>query len=174
MGGSKVHREVVQTGTLRAREDITRSHEPSSCRLNSQASEWALSSSLHLSGRSTPTGSHHVPDQAGRERLAGSAERRREPRSVITDEGHRDHHLRRLRQAMARQPAGERPAIGRAHPRWLSGSLDRLILPTFGHHMIHTISRDDVDKWYERPAKNTPTYRARLLTAENDSRFGNR
>jgi integrase len=39
--------------------------------------------------------------------------------------------------------------------------LDRFILPTFGHHLVHSITRDLVDSWYERTAKGAPTYRAR-------------
>ena len=43
------------------------------------------------------------------------------PRGVVADQGHRAHHLRRLRQALARQPAGERPAAGRSHSRGIPG-----------------------------------------------------
>jgi Phage integrase, N-terminal SAM-like domain len=40
--------------------------------------------------------------------------------------------------------------------------LDRFILPTFGHQLIHTVTRESVDNWYDSVApKHTPTYRAR-------------
>ena len=39
--------------------------------------------------------------------------------------------------------------------------LDRFILPTFGHLMIHSIGRDLVDKWFDSIPSHTPTYRAR-------------
>ena len=42
--------------------------------------------------------------------------------------------------------------------------LDRFILPTFGRQPIHRISREDVDAWYDRTAKHTPTYRARAYS----------
>ena len=53
------------------------------------------------------------------------------------------------------QPLAERTREG------YTDLLDRFILPTFGNRLIHTITRDDVDNWYERTAKDTPTYRAR-------------
>jgi len=42
--------------------------------------------------------------------------------------------------------------------------LDRFILPTFGHRLVHTITRDEVDAWYDKTAKETPTYRARAYS----------
>lgn len=42
--------------------------------------------------------------------------------------------------------------------------LDRFILPTFGHLPVHTITRELVDKWYDRTAVDTPTYRARAYS----------
>ena len=56
------------------------------------------------------------------------------------------------------QPLAERTRAG------YQELLDRFILPTFGHRLIHTITREDVDKWYERTGKGTPTYRARAYT----------
>ena len=98
----------------------------------------------------------------GRQRLTGSAERRREQRYVVADEGHRDHHLRRLLGALARQPAGERPAAGRAHPR----GLHRPAGPVHPAHLRKSFDPHDHygtmwNNWDERTAKDTPTYRAR-------------
>jgi integrase len=42
--------------------------------------------------------------------------------------------------------------------------LDRFILPTFGARPIHLIYREEVEKWYEVTAKDTPTYRARAYS----------
>ncbi len=42
--------------------------------------------------------------------------------------------------------------------------LDRFILPEFARRPIHTISRDEVEKWYDKTAKDTPTYRARAYS----------
>jgi integrase len=42
--------------------------------------------------------------------------------------------------------------------------LDRFILPTFGARPIHLISRDEVEKWYDHTAVNSPTYRARAYS----------
>lgn len=42
--------------------------------------------------------------------------------------------------------------------------LDRFILPTFGHLPVHTISREAVDRWYDRTAPEHPTYRARAYS----------
>lgn len=56
---------------------------------------------------------------------------------------------------MKGQPLADRTRAG------YQDLLDRLILPTFGHRLIHTITREDVDNWYERTAKGAPTYRAR-------------
>lgn len=42
--------------------------------------------------------------------------------------------------------------------------LDRFILPTFGPRPVHSIGREDVDRWYDRTAKNTPTYRAKAYS----------
>lgn len=38
--------------------------------------------------------------------------------------------------------------------------LDRFILPTFGHLPVHTITRDVVERWYDRTAPNAPTSRS--------------
>jgi integrase len=42
--------------------------------------------------------------------------------------------------------------------------LDRFILDTFARRPIHTITRDEVEKWYDRTAVNSPTYRARAYS----------
>jgi integrase len=42
--------------------------------------------------------------------------------------------------------------------------LDRFILGTFGGKPIHTITRDQVEKWYDRTAVDSPTYRARAYS----------
>lgn len=42
--------------------------------------------------------------------------------------------------------------------------LDRFILPTFGHQLVHTITRDEVEGWYEHTAPEHPTYRARAYS----------
>jgi hypothetical protein len=42
--------------------------------------------------------------------------------------------------------------------------LDRFILPTFGPRPLHSILKEDVDAWYRRTARNTPTYRARAYS----------
>jgi integrase len=42
--------------------------------------------------------------------------------------------------------------------------LDRFILPTFGNRPIHVITRDEVEKWYDKTAENRPTYRARAYS----------
>ena len=42
--------------------------------------------------------------------------------------------------------------------------LDRFILGTFARQSIHRIRREDVDAWYDRTAKDTPTYRARAYS----------
>jgi integrase len=39
--------------------------------------------------------------------------------------------------------------------------LNRFILPTFGARPIHLIYREEVEKWYDHTAVNSPTYRAR-------------
>lgn len=52
-------------------------------------------------------------------------------------------------------------------PRTLAGYrdlLERFILPEFGHRPLHTITRDDVEKWYDRTAVDTPTYRAKAYS----------
>jgi integrase len=53
------------------------------------------------------------------------------------------------------QPLAERTRAG------YTDLLDRLILPIFGHQLVHLITRESVDAWYERTAKGAPTYRAR-------------
>lgn len=58
--------------------------------------------------------------------------------------------------------------------------LDRFILPTFGHLPVHTITREQVDAWYDRTAADRPTYRARaysllrtvLASAVDDGHLG--
>lgn len=61
-----------------------------------------------------------------------------------------------------------RKVKGRAiKPRTRSGYrdlLDRFILPTFENRALHTIDRDDVEKWYDQTAVDTPTYRARAYS----------
>lgn len=42
--------------------------------------------------------------------------------------------------------------------------LKRFILPTFGHRQLHTILKADVDAWYRKTARSTPTYRARAYS----------
>jgi integrase len=42
--------------------------------------------------------------------------------------------------------------------------LDRFVLPTFGHLPVHTLSRDEVNRWYKKTATTTPTYRARAYS----------
>lgn len=42
--------------------------------------------------------------------------------------------------------------------------LDRFILPTFENRALHLISKEDVDAWYRKTARNTPTYRARAYS----------
>ena len=42
--------------------------------------------------------------------------------------------------------------------------LGRFILPTFGHLPVHTITREQVDRWYDRTAADTPTYRAKAYS----------
>jgi integrase len=42
--------------------------------------------------------------------------------------------------------------------------LDRFILSAFGSRPLHTITRDEVEKWYDRTAVNSPTYRARAYS----------
>ena len=42
--------------------------------------------------------------------------------------------------------------------------LDRFILGTFGRQPIHTITRDEVEQWYDRTAADRPTYRARAYS----------
>lgn len=42
--------------------------------------------------------------------------------------------------------------------------LDRFILPEFGPRPVHTISRDDIEKWYDRTATDRPTYRAKAYS----------
>jgi hypothetical protein len=40
----------------------------------------------------------------------------------------------------------------------------RFILKTFARQPIHLITRDEVEKWYDRTAVNSPTYRARAYS----------
>jgi integrase len=42
--------------------------------------------------------------------------------------------------------------------------LGRFILGTFARRPIHTITRDEVEKWYDRTAVNSPAYRARAYS----------
>jgi integrase len=42
--------------------------------------------------------------------------------------------------------------------------LDRFILDTFAHRLVHTITRDEVEQWYDRTALETPTYRAKAYS----------
>lgn len=42
--------------------------------------------------------------------------------------------------------------------------LDRFILPSFGPRPIHTITRDDVDRWHDRTAVDIPTTRAKAYS----------
>ena len=42
--------------------------------------------------------------------------------------------------------------------------LDRFILPEFGPRPVHTIDRDDVERWYDRTASDRPTYRAKAYS----------
>lgn len=42
--------------------------------------------------------------------------------------------------------------------------LDRFILDTFGPKPLHTIDREDVDKWYDRTATDRPTYQAKAYS----------
>lgn len=42
--------------------------------------------------------------------------------------------------------------------------LDRFILPTFGSKPVHAIDRDAVERWYDRTATSTPTYRAKAYS----------
>jgi integrase len=42
--------------------------------------------------------------------------------------------------------------------------LDRFILPTFENKPVQFIAKEDVDAWYRRTARNTPTYRARAYS----------
>jgi len=76
-----------------------------------------------------------------------------------------------------------RKVRGRAlAPRTLEGYQDllvRFILPTFGSKPLHTVTRTDVDRWYDRLPDDRPTYRARaysllraiLATATDDDVF---
>lgn len=61
-----------------------------------------------------------------------------------------------------------RKVKGRAlKPRTRAGYrdlLDRFILPEFGNRPMHTIDREDVEKWYDKTAKDTPTYRAKAYS----------
>ena len=56
------------------------------------------------------------------------------------------------------QPLAERTVSG------YRDLLDRFILPTFEHLLVHTITRKQVDDWYERTATDRPTYRARAYS----------
>lgn len=42
--------------------------------------------------------------------------------------------------------------------------LDRFLLPAFGSKPLHLISRDSVEKWYDKTATDTPTYRAKAYS----------
>ncbi|GAB3797957.1 site-specific integrase [Humibacter antri] len=42
--------------------------------------------------------------------------------------------------------------------------LDRFLLPTFRLRAVHSIERDDVDRWYDKTAVDTPTYRAKAYS----------
>jgi len=42
--------------------------------------------------------------------------------------------------------------------------LDRFILPTFGPQALHTISREQVDRWYDRTAVGAPVSRSRAYS----------
>ncbi|MGN6204110.1 tyrosine-type recombinase/integrase [Humibacter sp.] len=42
--------------------------------------------------------------------------------------------------------------------------LDKFLLPTFGSKSMHSIERDDVERWYDRTAVDTPTYRAKAYS----------
>ena len=42
--------------------------------------------------------------------------------------------------------------------------LDRFIGPTFGHLPVHTITREQVDRWYDRTATDLPTSRAKAYS----------
>lgn len=61
-----------------------------------------------------------------------------------------------------------RKVKGRAlKPRTRAGYrdlLDRFLLPEFGKQLVHTISREDVERWYDRTATGTPTYRAKAYS----------
>jgi integrase len=61
-----------------------------------------------------------------------------------------------------------RKVKGRAiKPRTRSGYrdlLDRFILPEFGKRPVHLIDREAVEKWYDKTAVDTPTYRARAYS----------
>lgn len=52
-------------------------------------------------------------------------------------------------------------------PRTTSGYtdlLDRFILPTFGPQALHTITREQVEHWYDATAQGRPAYRARAYS----------
>jgi len=61
-----------------------------------------------------------------------------------------------------------RKVKGRAlKPRTRAGYrdlLDRFILPTFANVPVHTIDREAVERWYDRTAKDTPTYRSKAYS----------
>jgi len=61
-----------------------------------------------------------------------------------------------------------RKVKGRAlKPRTLAGYRDlltRFIYPDFANKALHTIERDDVERWYDRTAVDTPTYRAKAYS----------
>lgn len=42
--------------------------------------------------------------------------------------------------------------------------LDRFILDTFGSRPVHTIDREDVDRWYDKTATDRPTYQAKAYS----------
>jgi integrase len=42
--------------------------------------------------------------------------------------------------------------------------LDKFVLPEFGRRAVHSIEREDVERWYDRTAVDTPTYRAKAYS----------
>lgn len=42
--------------------------------------------------------------------------------------------------------------------------LDRFLLPEFGASLLHTITRERVERWYDKTAVSTPTYRAKAYS----------
>jgi Phage integrase, N-terminal SAM-like domain len=117
----------------------------------------ALSSSFHLSGWGPPTGPQHLHDEKRCERLACPASLRCESgqwslTQATMPVSFRDYSEEWLKHRKVRgRPLADRTLAG------YQDLLDRLILPTFGHHFVHTISRDLVDNWYDRLPSHTPS-----------------